>query len=174
MEIIKRSQLNEALKTQNYRMICEEVRQKRTAPLDMTYDIFLCHSTDDHEEIRALKAFYENQGKRAYVAEIDDPGISSNGINKHTARTLQNRMMHSEELYYILSKNSQDSTWMPWEVGFFDGKKSGIKIKVVPIVDEHDYEILDFPGHEYLELYSKDGTTIQSLRLNRAIDIARS
>ena len=172
MEVIKRSQLSEALKTQNYRIICETVKEKRTAKWDKHYDIFLCHSTSDYEEIKALKAFYENRGKRAYVAEIDDPKIALDGINKATAQVLQKRMLSSDNLYYVLSKNSQKSKWMPWELGFFDGKKGSYKIKVVPIVDKNDYEVLGFSGQEYLELYV-DGTTIQSLKLNRAIDMTR-
>lgn len=172
MEIIKRSQLSEALKTQNYRIICESVKEKRIAKWDKHYDIFLCHSTKDQEEIRALKAFYENQGKSAYVAEINDPQIILDGINKTTAEVLQNRMQNSDNLYYVLSKNSQNSKWMPWELGFFDGEKGSDKIKVVPIVDKNDYEVLGFSGQEYLELYV-DGTTIQSLKQNRAINITR-
>lgn len=31
MDVIKRSQLSEALKTQNYRIICESVKEKRIA-----------------------------------------------------------------------------------------------------------------------------------------------
>ena len=171
MEVIKRNQLSEALKTQNYRIICESVKEKRIAKENKHYDIFLCHSTKDQEEIRALKAFYENQDKSAYVAEIDDPQISLDGVNKSTAEILQNRMQNSDKLYYVLSRNSQISKWMPWELGFFDGKKGSYKIKVVPIVDKNDYEVFSFPGQEYLELYT-DSRTIKTLRLQETLDKA--
>lgn len=171
MEIIKRSQLYEALKTQNYRIICESVKEKRTAKWDKHYDIFLCHSTQDKEEIRALKAFYENQGKSTYVAEIDDPQITLDGVNKATAQVLQVRMLHSDNLYYILSKNSQKSKCMPWELGFFDGKKGAYNIKVVPIVDKNDYEVFGFNGQEYLELY-EDSETLKKLQLKASLNKA--
>lgn len=171
MEVIKRSQLSEALKTQNYRIICESVKEKRIAKKNKHYDIFLCHSTKDQKEIRALKAFYENQGKSTYVAEIDDPQITFDGVNKSTAEVLQNRMQNSDKLYYVLSKNSQISKWMPWELGFFDGKKGSYKINVVPIVDKNDYEVFSFIGQEYLELYS-NSITIKTLRLRETLDKA--
>ncbi len=174
MEVIKRSQLNEALKTQNYRIICESASKKTPPPLGRDFQVFLCHDTDDKDEIRALKAYFENKGIRAYVAEIDDPQISWKGINKKTASVLQNRMKECSKLYYILSKNSQASTWMPWEVGFFNGIKGADNIKVIPIIDKDEYEVLNFPGHEYLELYSTDGVNFENLRLLKRIDEAIS
>lgn len=173
MEVIKRSELNEALMTQNYRMICETVKKKKTAKWDKHYDIFLCHSTSDYEEIRALKAYYENRGKCAYVAEIDDPQITLDGVNKATAEVLQKRMQNSDNLYYVLSKNSKKSKWMPWEIGFFDGKKGSYNIKIVPIIDKNDYEVLSFPGQEYLELYM-DSVIIKTLQLKKTLDKAKS
>lgn len=173
MEVIKRSELNEALKTQNYRIICESASKKIQTPLDKDFEIFLCHDTEDKTEIKALKAFYENKGIKAYVAEIDDPQISWNGINKKTATVLQNRMRKCRKLYYILSKNSQTSTWMPWEVGYFNGINGAGNIKVLPIIDKNNYEVLDFPGHEYLELYSKEVINFENLRLLKRIDEAK-
>ena len=111
-----------------------------------------------------MKAYLLKQGKKAYVAEIDDPLLNYKKVDYTTAKRLQERMQYSKELYYVLSKNSQTSTWMPWELGFFDGIKGSGKIQVLPIIDKTETEILNFKGHEYLELYAKDGTSIDYLK----------
>lgn len=102
--------------------------KKKESQKNKHYDIFLCHSTKDQKEIRALKAFYENQGKSTYVAEIDDPQITFDGVNKSTAEVLQNRMQNSDKLYYVLSKNSQISKWMFGELGFLMVRKALTKL----------------------------------------------
>lgn len=122
--------------------------------LDKKYDIFLCHSSKDIDEIKRLKEYLRrNANKEAYVCEIDDPQLDPSKANKKTAEILKKRMENSSELYFVLSKNSQKSTWMPWELGYFNGKKSDSVIYVYPIIDNYESEIKNFDGHEYLELY---------------------
>ena len=122
-----------------------------------TYKIFICHSSKDINEILELKAYLKKKyGWDAYVAEVDDPQMNPQKADKYTAKILKNRMENSLELYYVLSKNSQRSTWMPWELGFFNAlKNDDSKIKILPIVDTNDSEVYNFEGHEYLELYEK-------------------
>lgn len=164
MITIKREQLQGVITSSSYQLIQENVSNKIGARLGTEFDIFLCHSTSDFEEIEALKAYFLTKGKKAYVAEIDDPLLNYKKVDLSTARKLQERMKNSKELYYVLSKNSQTSTWMPWELGFFDGIKGSAKIQVLPIIDKSETEILEFKGHEYLELYAKDGTSIDYLK----------
>lgn len=164
MLTIKRQQLKEVINSSNYQLIQESVNNKTGALYGTEFDIFLCHSTSDFEEIKALKAYFLKLGKKAYVAEIDDPLLNYKKVDYTTAKRLQERMQCSKELYYVLSKNSQISTWMPWELGFFDGIKGSGKIQVLPIIDKTETEILNFKGHEYLELYTKDGTSIDHLK----------
>lgn len=122
--------------------------------LDQKYDIFLCHSSKDIDEIKRLKEYLRrNANKEAYVCELDDPQLDPSKANKKTAEILKKRMENSSELYFVLSKNSQKSTWMPWELGYFNGKKSDSVIYVYPIIDNYESEIKNFDGHEYLELY---------------------
>lgn len=164
MITIKRHQLNEIINSNSYQLIQESVENKKEALYGTKFDIFLCHSTSDFEEIKILKAYFLKQGEKAYVAEIDDPFLNYNKVDYTTAKKLQERMKDSKELYYVLSKNSQISTWMPWELGFFNGIKDSGNIQVLPIIDRSETEILNFKGHEYLELYAKDGTSIDYLK----------
>ena len=60
-----------------------------------------------------------------------------------------------------------------YEVGYFNGINGAGNIKVLPIIDKNNYEVLDFPGHEYLELYSKEVINFENLRLLKRIDEAK-
>lgn len=153
--MVKRSDLNKILleSLKSYDVSLESAQSN----IDKKYDIFLCHSSKDIDEIRKLKEYLRrNANKEAYVCEIDDPQLDPSKANKTTAKILKQRMENSSELYFVLSKNSQKSTWMPWELGYFNGKKSDSKIYVYPIIDNDESEIWRFEGNEYLELYPKN------------------
>lgn len=143
--------------TLEYNKIYENYENKTIAALYKNFDVFLCHSSRDIKEIIQIKAYLKKfYNQEAYVAEVDDPQLNPAKANKATAEVLKKRMENSYKLYFVLSKYSQHSTWMPWELGYFNGiKKDNNKIKVLPIIDSYDSEVNQFEGHEYLELYDK-------------------
>ena len=155
--MIKRSVLNSTNLNVSYRTylnIQEEYKKKISSPSYKNFDVFLCHASKDIEEILKLKAYIKYfENKDAYLCEVDDPQLDPSKANKKTAEILQNRMEHCKELYFVISKNSQKSTWMPWELGYFNGKKVPPNIYVYPIIENYESDIYDYEGHEYLELY---------------------
>lgn len=151
--MLKYNDLNRVINTAEYRNINESYIRKVRTPYSETFDIFLCHSSSDIDEIVKLKSYLlKEYDKKAYVCEVDDPQLDPAKANKDTAQTLQARMNASTELYFVLSKNTQNSIWMYWELGYFDGTKNK-NIKIFPLIDDSEYEIFDFEGQEYLELY---------------------
>lgn len=151
--MLKYKDLNSVINTAEYRNINESYIRKVRTPYSENFDIFLCHSSRDIDEIVKLKSYLlKEYNKKAYVCEVDDPQLDPAKANKDTAQTLQARMNASTELYFVLSKNTQNSIWMPWELGYFDGTKNK-NIKIFPLIDDSEYEIFDFEGQEYLELY---------------------
>jgi hypothetical protein len=58
-------------------------------------------------------------------------------------------MRASSALVYAHSPNAEDSDWMPWELGYFDGFKPQF-VWILPLVQQFDTE---FSGKEYLGLY---------------------
>lgn len=151
--MLKYNDLNNVINTAEYRNINEAYIRKSETPYYETFDIFLCHSSSDIDEIIKLKSYLLRQyNKKAYVCEVDDPQLNPAKANKETAEILQKRMKASMELYFVLSKNTQKSIWMPWELGYFDGVKNK-NIKIFPLIDDSEYEIFNFEGQEYLELY---------------------
>lgn len=113
-----------------------------------SYDIFLSHSYRDKELIYSVKFELESYGYKVYIDWIDDNQLSREEVTKDTAEILKNRMNKAKSLVFVTTENSIDSKWMPWELGYFDGKKG--KVAILPVLKTKDDE---FKGQEYLGLY---------------------
>lgn len=130
-----------------------------TADLQDRYDIFLSHAMRDAGLVLGVKNVLEAAGKTVYVDWIDDPKLDRNAVTGETAETLRRRMRKSDALFYLHSRHSFASRWMPWELGFFDGLNGNVA--VLPLMPPSGE--LDFSGQEYLEIYPKiDFTEISS------------
>ncbi len=128
-----------------------EVLNESTASFSefKTYDIFLSHSIHDAELILGIKATFEELNYSVYVDWIDDPKLDRSKVTSATADTLRKRMNSSKSLFYVTTENADGSRWMPWECGYFDGKKG--KSAIVPIKKYSTDN--SFNGQEYLGLY---------------------
>jgi hypothetical protein len=115
-----------------------------------TYDIFLSHSVLDANEIYVLKKMIENMGFSVYVDWIEDPYLDRSKVTPATANILRQRMNRCKSLLFATSSNSAESKWMPWELGYSDGKVG--KSAILPI-DEHERTTNQYSGQEYLGLY---------------------
>ena len=114
-----------------------------------TYDIFLSHSVRDAELILGMKGTLEDLGYSIYVDWIEDPQLDRSKVTPATAGKLRQRMNSSKSLFYVTTANSDASKWMPWECGYFDGKKE--KAAIVPVQKSSTDNT--FAGQEYLGLY---------------------
>lgn len=114
-----------------------------------TYDIFLSHSVKDAELILGMKGTFEDLGYSVYVDWIDDPQLDRTRVTSATADKLRQRMNSSKSLFYVTTANSDSSKWMPWECGYFDGRKE--KAAIAPILKTSTDN--SFSGQEYLGLY---------------------
>ena len=115
---------------------------------DATFDIFLSHSKADEELVLGAKDLLEDNGFTVYVDWLEDPHLDRSTVSTGTAEVLRGRMKQCRMLVYAHSLNSSLSTWMPWELGFFDGSTG--KIAILPIVTTAKSE---YAGNEYLGLY---------------------
>jgi hypothetical protein len=114
-----------------------------------SYDIFLSHSFDDAEAIYGVKRMIEALHLSVYVDWIDDPTLNRSKVTVKTAAVLRERMKACSSLVYAYSANSSNSTWMPWELGYFDGIKPH-QVWILPLVANYDSE---YTEQEYLGLY---------------------
>lgn len=128
------SKLESIVESQNYR------RQ---------FDVFLSHSIRDAELVLGVANILEKMGQKVYIDWVVDKQLSRDSVTKETAETLRNRMKQSSKLLYLATDNASSSKWMPWELGYFDGLKSG-NVAILPLVE---YSFSSFKGQEYLGLY---------------------
>ncbi len=113
------------------------------------YDIFLSHSVRDANLILGMKGIFEDLGYSVYVDWIEDPQLDRTKVTTATAEKLRQRMNSSKSLFFVTTSNADSSRWMPWECGFFDGKKE--KVAIVPIQETSTNN--SYFGQEYLGLY---------------------
>jgi hypothetical protein len=158
MSLIQRLSARELVKSAGRRDARRDARRQLTeaaAKFDATreYDIFLSHSYHDArlhpEDLLELKGQIEELGLSVYVDWIEDPALDRTEVTKETAERLRQRMRRAKALLFAVSENSSDSRWMPWELGYCDGR--GKPVAVAPLVaraGQHFYE-----GQEYLGLY---------------------
>jgi hypothetical protein len=114
-----------------------------------TYNIFLSHSIRDAELILGMKGVFEDMGYSVYVDWIEDPQLDRTKVTSATAEKLRQRMNSSKSLFFVTTSNADSSKWMPWECGFFDGRKE--KVAIVPIQTSSASN--SYTGQEYLGLY---------------------
>lgn len=127
-------------------ILSEGMREYRASK---SYDIFLSHSFSDADLILGVKKLLEREGFSVYVDWIEDPQLDRNNVTKETAQHIKDRMNTCKQLVYATSENAKHSKWMPWELGYFDGRKSG-QVSILPLLES---EYADFKGQEYLSLY---------------------
>lgn len=149
---VKATQVNFGMRKTATAVLAESIASQTT---DKTYDIFMSHPVLDAEVILGVKGILQDYGYSVYIDWIDDPQLDRKNVTPETASTLRNRMNLCKSLFYTTTENSPTSRWMPWECGYFDGKKSRTAILPVTAAGTDAYK-----GQEYLGLYPyiSDGT----------------
>jgi hypothetical protein len=118
---------------------------------DKKYDIFLSHSYSDAKVVLGLKKSIEELGYSVYVDWIEDRQLNRQEVTKETAHILRMRMRNCSSLFFATSDSSQNSKWMPWELGYFDGIKE--KVAILPVTETSEAGD-NYSGQEYLGLYN--------------------
>jgi hypothetical protein len=114
------------------------------------FDIFLSHKFSDLEVALGLKSIFQQYGYNVYVDSEIDRQLDRVSATKTNASLLKNRMRHCKCLIVATSENFQESVWIPWEVGYFDGR--GGLVAVAPVTAAKKGENT-FKGREYFGLY---------------------
>lgn len=149
------------------------VLKKSMASVSSTsrFDIFLSHSINDAEIVLGAKRLLEEAGKTVYVDWIEDPNLDRSNVTPATARLLRTRMKQSDALFYLHSAQSQNSKWMPWELGFFDGHNGNVAIFPVIAAGANSFKGVEYLGlYPYVDLSQVQGTTRQEPFIHRKFD----
>jgi hypothetical protein len=124
-----------------------ELREAAAASMRTQYDFFLSHSHEDALAISGVKAMLEAERWTVYVYWAE--GDATARVDAATAQILRTRMNNCKAFIYASSDASPTSRWMPWELGYFDGRKPG-RIAIMPLRSSASAR---FQGQEYLKLY---------------------
>lgn len=110
--------------------------------------IFLSHSHKDRELVEPATAFLRSHGIKIYVDWMDEgmPDV----VSGETAKKLKERIQQQRKFIVLVTENSKDSRWVPWELGYADPTKGMEHIASFPIT-----ESVDFAHNEYLRIYPK-------------------
>jgi hypothetical protein len=125
------------------------VTKSLSTPASTDFDVFLSHSYEDAEVIAGVARLLEADGLTVYVDWVVDRQLDRSSVTPDTAKLLRKRMNHCYFLLFVSSSASTSSKWMPWELGYFDGKHQG-RIGILPIVESTGQGFL---GQEYLGIY---------------------
>lgn len=114
------------------------------------FDIFLCHSYLDKEEVEGLYLVLTRLGLNVYVDWIIDPHLDRSNVTKESAELVRKRLRSSSSLLLATSHNAEVSKWVPWELGYVDGNTQ--QCALVP-VSKDNVNRSTFHRSEYLKLY---------------------
>lgn len=115
------------------------------------FDIFLSHSFLDRNEVEGLYIELTRLGYSVYVDWIIDPHLDRQNVTKASAALVRKRMKSSRSLLLAISVNASISKWMPWELGYVDGRTE--RCAIIPVSRERYNAPRYYKGTEYLSLY---------------------
>ncbi len=113
--------------------------------------VFLSHSSLDKDKLDGVVSFLYNFGTRVYIDKLDNelPLRTS----PETGDKLKKRIAECSKFIVLVSPNSKESKWIPWELGFADENKSIENIALFPIIP-NGIDAL-WVDQEYMGLYSR-------------------
>jgi hypothetical protein len=153
MELLSEIFLNERVNDQYITPeFVAKIKARSRMPLaERRYDVFLSHSYLDRDTIvRIYFILTEVWNLRVFVDWIELPNLDRDNITPITAGLIREAMKVSDTLVYAFSVNSENSRWMPWELGYSDATHG--KVAVLPITKRPESGE-KFRGSEFLGIY---------------------
>src|SRR4051812_25708928 len=90
--------------------------QKRASPTSL--DVFLSHSSLDKEALPKAIAFLKAFGANVYIDKVDKE-LPQN-TSSETGKKLKQRIAECPKFIVLVTANSKNSRWIPWELGIAD------------------------------------------------------
>src|SRR4051794_8227950 len=85
------------------------------------FDVFILHNRKDTDRVLKLEKIITEWGFTCYIA-ANDPKLQRPENPKQLSQSIRLNLRKARCLIYAFSENSPRSRWMPWEIGFFDGR----------------------------------------------------
>jgi len=125
-----------------------QAKASATYSFEAEATVFLSHSHKDKGLIEPAVAFLRSQGVKIYVDWMDE-GMPDT-VSGETAKKLKDRIKQQKKFSVLVTENSKDSRWVPWELGYADSTKGMEHIAAFPVAENSD-----FTHNEYLNIYPK-------------------
>jgi hypothetical protein len=109
----------------------------------------LSHSSKDKDLAFLVKTALELLGVSVYIDWLD-AGLPSE-VSQETARILREKIEANGLFLLLATNNAAESKWVPWELGFADGRKRESSVAILEV--RRDSET--FMGNEYYALYQR-------------------
>lgn len=137
------------IKKYQKKIILENYDIKKVSLSSIKNNVFLSHSSQDIDKLESVISFLEGYGVKVYIDKTDNnlPRVTS----IETAQILKDNINKSDKFIVLVSENSKNSKWIPWELGIADIAKSNPNIALLPAAENFP----DWTKQEYMGLYSK-------------------
>lgn len=111
--------------------------------------VFLSHSSKDSDLALLVKTALESVDVEVYVDWLD-AGLPE-AVSAATAKILRERIQQNDLLLLLSTNNAMKSRWVPWELGFGDGRNGERRVAILEVQRDNE----TYQGNEYVELYQK-------------------
>ncbi|WP_052510620.1 hypothetical protein [Pseudomonas sp. W15Feb9B] len=112
------------------------------------YDIFLSQTIRDAELVLGVYDLLTELGYKVFCDWIQNPMNDRSQVSPANAKYIRAIMTVSDSMLFLDTEGADQSLWMCWELGWFDGRKG--PVAVLPILqDGKEY----YRGREFLGLY---------------------
>jgi hypothetical protein len=114
-------------------------------------DTFLSYSSKDITLLAGVITLLQNHGASVYV-DLDDERLDGNP-SQETAAILRSAVKSTNKFVLLVTQNTKDSIWIPWELGIADGAINPESVALFPAVN--DLDITSWTTRDYLGLYKR-------------------
>jgi hypothetical protein len=114
-------------------------------------DVFLSHSSMDKGVLPQVIGFLEKHGAKVYIDKVDKELPEK--TSSETGVKLKERITQCPKFIVLVTANSKNSRWIPWELGIADEKKKLPNVALLP--DIGNQASAEWPEQEYLGLYPR-------------------
>lgn len=121
------------------------------------YDIFLSQTIRDAEIVLGVYDLLTSAGYTVFCDWIDAPEADRNQVTPANAGFIRAAMGVSDTLLFLDTQGADQSLWMCWELGWFDGARGPVAVLPILVEGERYYRGREFLGlYPYVEL-DEDG-----------------
>lgn len=152
------------LEQQDMRQIGEDFARKRGVTPDEAlrqlsrtrqhhYDIFLSQTIRDAEIVLGVYSVLTGMGHTVFCDWLEAPSASRDDVTPANAEFIRDTMRISDTLLFLDTQGADQSFWMCWELGWFDGAKGLVAILPVLSKEDSPYRQREFLGlYPYVEV----------------------